>query len=265
VLGAHPELSLTRRTYLWDRFYGRFGDLERDRNLDRCLRTLLLDDGVRRLEPDAHALRRSFASGPRTYARLFALLHEQHAARRGRRRWGEQLGFVERFARPIFAEHRDARMIHMIRDPRDAGLDGRPGRTGWEIARWLRSAGLAERNAIVYGDRYRVVRYEAFVAGPESTVADLCGFLGEELVAPMREALAVLRLDRPRSAADAEPRVSSFVERHARRELPALGYPLSSGVASTPRTPFADGWIDRAAMVAWNAIEDRREARWRRC
>jgi hypothetical protein len=265
VLGAHPELSLTRRTYLWDRFYGRFGDLERDRNLDRCLRTLLVDDGVRRLEPDAHALRRAFASGPRTYARLFALLHEQHATRRGRRRWGEQLGFVERFARPIFAEHPDARMIHMIRDPRDGRLDGRPGRTGWETARWLRSAGLAERNASVYGDRYRIVRYEAFAAAPEPTVVEVCGFLGEDVVPPMREALAVLDLDLTRSPAAVEPRVCSFVERHARHELPALGYRLSSGVAPTQRTPFADGWIDRAAMVAWNTIEDRREARWRRC
>ena len=260
VIGAHPELSMTRRTYLWDRFYGRFGDLGRERNLERCLRTVLADDRVRKLEPEPPALRAAFAAGERTYARLFALLHEQYATRRGRRRWGEQLGFVERFARPIFAAHADARMIHMIRDPRDARLDARRGRTGWETARWLRSARLAERNADTYGERYRIVRYEAFRADPERTVVEICAFLGEDVLPPMRAALAAVRFDRAGAAGGVEPRAGAFVERHAQRELPALGYALSPD----GRPMVSDAWVDRAAMVAWNAIEDRREARWRR-
>ena len=37
ALGAHPSIELTRHTDMWDRFYGRYGNLGRPRNLDRCL------------------------------------------------------------------------------------------------------------------------------------------------------------------------------------------------------------------------------------
>src|SRR6266536_1371779 len=37
ALAAHPDISMTRRTYMWGRFYGRFGDLTDERNAERCL------------------------------------------------------------------------------------------------------------------------------------------------------------------------------------------------------------------------------------
>src|SRR5215510_13660774 len=91
VLGAHPELSMTRRTYLWSRYYGRFGTLARDENVDRCFAALASDRDVQQLHPDWNRLRTEFAGGSGSYARLFSMLHEQHAAQEGKRRWGDQL------------------------------------------------------------------------------------------------------------------------------------------------------------------------------
>jgi hypothetical protein len=268
VLGAHPDFCMTRRTYMWNRFHGRFDDLGRAANLERCLAVMLADEGVRSLHPDPERIRREFREGPPSYARLFALFHQHHAERAGRRRWGDQLGFVERFADPIFAAVPSARMIHMVRDPRTryarATARELPGKAGWDTAMWLHSARLADRNRRQYRERYLVVRYETLRARPLDTTAEICGFLDEECVPPMEEALRTIRFD------DIEPQMPSgngdgrgrrrsraeaaFVAKHARRELLAFGYPVTSeSVSPVTRLSFALAeWpLDRAGMTAW--------------
>jgi hypothetical protein len=197
VLGAHPDISMTRRTHLWDRFFGRFGDLSEPLNLERCLETIAADPGAARLHPDPDRIRRELRSGPATYARLFDLLHRHHAERLGKRRWGDQLGGAERFADAIFAGYPSARMIHMIRHPRvDADRESRRrwGSLGWETARWLASARLAERNRRRYPGRYRVVRFESLAAAPDDTLRDICAFLNERFEPSMQRAVATIGL-----------------------------------------------------------------------
>jgi len=190
ALAAHPDISMTRRTYMWGRFYRRFGDLADERNAERCLSAMLADASVGRLAPDPERIRREFREGPRDYAHLFALFHEHHAERLGKRRWGEQLRFVERFAAPIFAAFPSARMIHMVRDPdvrSGPTTRRRLGAVGWNTAMWLESATLAERNRRRYPDACRVVRSGSFAAEPLDTLEELCGFLGETCLPSMRE------------------------------------------------------------------------------
>lgn len=181
MLAAHPSIALSKRANLWTRYYGRFGDPADDADLDRCLAAMWANKHVRALEPDAVALRRDFRRGPRTYARLFALLHRRYAARLGKTRWGDQTEGVEEMAGPIFAALPNARLIHLIRDPRDryeALGGGRPGRLEEAVTRWLKSAELGARNERRYPDRYHVVRYEALARQPAETLRPLCDFLG---------------------------------------------------------------------------------------
>lgn len=181
MLAAHPSIALSKRTNLWTRYYDCFGDLADDAVLDRCLAAMWTNKHVRALEPDAEALRREFRRGPRTYAHLFALLHRRYAARLGKTRWGDQTEGVEEMAGPIFAALPNARIIHLIRDPRDryeALSSRRPGRLEEAVSRWLRSAELGARNERRYPDRYCVVRYETLAREPAETLGRLCGFLG---------------------------------------------------------------------------------------
>ena len=262
VLQAHPEISMTRRTYMWDRFYQRFGDLGKARNLDRCLSAMLSTEGIRKLQPDPDRIRTEFLGGPPTYARLFALFHEHHAERAGKRRWGDQLGFVERFADPIFTSFPPARMIHMIRDPRVRGHPkagrSRRGSLGWETARWLRSADLAERNREAFPDRYRVVRYEQLASRPEQTVREICAFLDEEYVDTMATTIEEVTFDSDggtrSSAAQASNAERAFVEAHAARELLAFDYPVTAPSHRENLSFFVDHRFDRAAMVAWRIL-----------
>jgi hypothetical protein len=279
VLGAHPEISLTRRTRMWDRFYGRFGDLNEPANLDRCLSAMLRDPGVRQLAPADRRVRRELAEAPPTYARLFGLMHQHYAERAGKRRWGDQLGFVERFADPIFAAFPSARMVHMVRDPRNRSLpSGRRivsgPKLGWETAMWLRSAELAIHNQRLHPDGYLILCYETFSARPAETAEVVCSFIGERFLPSMEDALRGLTLDgcygapRPASISELSAPEAAFLERYAGCEMVRFGYPRSSRPL-TRRDRLAFGlatWpLARLSMAAWRTLGVRTttaEARW---
>jgi hypothetical protein len=275
ALDAHPELALTRRTDLWSRYFERFGDLARPRNFERCLATLMADERVTPLQPDEPRLRAEFREGRPSYARLFGMLHAHHAMRLGKRRWGEQLGFVERFADPIFASYPAAKMIHLVRDPRsryEASIGdgrGRPGAVGWDTARWVRSAELAQRNLERFPSGYLVVRYESLSAQPVAILRQVCDFLGETLTIEMTEALRAVRFDDAGTrwahdppGAPVDRRVArSFIDTYARRQITALGYPsLGTTLGGRERVSFllTDRPVNRVAMAAWRLTSVRR-------
>lgn len=304
MLDSHPDLSLTRRTYMWPKFYGRFGDLRNEENLARCLDAMLASPGIRQLEPGRERIEREFRAGPSpspsqgdrdarlsprpfqgegdagpspspsqgegdemAYGRLFALFHRHHAERRGKRRWGDQLGHVEQYADPIFAAQPDARMIHMVRDPRDryavvAGRGrARPGKLGWETMAWRRSAELGLRHSRRYAGRYLLVRYEDLLAETERVLGEVCAFLGERCYPEMVPGTAASPLDgtiwgsptpvlSSRQTRDTIPR---YVESQVGAEMEALGYEAAAG--ATIRPGRLRHWMDepfnRAGALAW--------------
>jgi hypothetical protein len=186
LLCAHPNIVITRHTRMWTRYYWRFGDLHNPRNFERCLKSMLSSKHILALKPDPESIRREFWQGQPTYERLFCLIHKHYAEQVGKPRWGDQLGGIEWFADQIFAAYPDAQMIHMIRDPREryrASLSvslNRPGKVGWEIAQWRRSARLADRNRRLYPDRYMVVLYEYLLTDTEKLSQRICSFLNED-------------------------------------------------------------------------------------
>jgi O-antigen/teichoic acid export membrane protein len=269
---------------MWTYFYGRFGDLGRSQNLDRCLEAMLRYTHVAVLEPDPERIRREFAAGPPTYAHLFQLFHAHHAEREGKPRWGTQTGLVERYAGHLFAAYPGVRVVHMVRDPRDryeASIamwpDGK-GRAGGATARWTYSTRLAERNLRRYPDGYLVVRYEDLVMRTEETLREVCTFLGEPFEADMLDMPAeperrARLLDRA-GAGPGDSLLSSafigrarhripaselaFVQLHGGRLMQAYGYePVVLGWSAPERARFwVRDWPDQAArMLAWRARE----------
>ncbi|MDP9273379.1 MAG: sulfotransferase, partial [Chloroflexota bacterium] len=63
LLASHPNMAMTRRTNWWTFFYGNFGDLARDENLERCLGTMMRYRRHLQLDPDPERLRREFLAG----------------------------------------------------------------------------------------------------------------------------------------------------------------------------------------------------------
>lgn len=245
ILSSHPRIVVSRRTDMWPRFFGRYGDLSQPANLERCLQALFSRKQIAALRTDEERLRRDFGRGEATYARLFALIHEQFAERSRKPRWGDQTDSVERYAQEIVSAYQGARLIQLVRDPRDryeailARGRIRPGGVGLATAEWLASVTLARRNEVRYPGSCHVVRYESLVAEPEDTVRAVCMFIGEVYDPAMLRMEGVGRYDTERAAsADGIPISTDHVGRHrlvdqgdlafiqsvAGREMAAFGY-----------------------------------------
>ena len=185
LLSSHPHVSMVRRTNMWRWFYGKFGDLNDPANLDEALAALTRYKRLAPLDPDWDRIRRELEAGPRTYRRLFELLNGHHAERVGRPRWGDKSLHTEYFATALFGEFPDARVIHMVRDPRDryASIANRydepskgiPSATG----RWLASVRAGEANLAHFPDRYLLLRFEDLLEDPVAVTSRLCAFIEE--------------------------------------------------------------------------------------
>ncbi|MCB0190943.1 MAG: sulfotransferase [Anaerolineae bacterium] len=276
LLSSHPNISLTRRTYMWTRFYNRYGDLGSPDNFERCLTAMLSEKHVQVLEPDPIRIRREFWQGLPTYARLFALFHDHYASRVGKVRWGDQLGFIEHYADPIFAAYPEAKMFHMIRDPRTRYQSTkslsrqRKGKVGWDTGRWLYSVSLAKRNQRLYPNQYKVIQYESFALQPEQTLRDVCAFIGEDYVTAMRTVIEATSLGDKQGDGlysefelEANSREITFVQTYARHDMLACGYsPEPIQLSCSDRLLFycVDLPINWAGMMAWHTLKNRRLA-----
>jgi hypothetical protein len=285
-LASHSRIAIPAvGSNMWTYFYGQYGDLGRPENFEHCLRDMLHYKHVHFLQPDPERIRREFWEGPPTYARLFALFLIHFAEREGKPRWGAQTGLIERYADQLFAAYPAAKIVHMIRDPRDryeASLALWPngkGRAGGATARWRYSVGLARRNQRKYPDRYKVVRFESMILQPEETLRDVCEFLDEAYEPAMLAMEGApkhrTRMEQglPDPAAQVSPvstdfiglfrqkiskRELAFMQMWAGREMRACGYaaePLNFTPADWLRFASVEFPLNLGKMVAWRTWE----------
>jgi hypothetical protein len=278
LLASHPNISMVRRTNMWRYFHRRYGDLGSARNLERCLRDMTRYQRMRLLKPDADRIRSEFLQGEATYGRLFALFHEHHAARAGKGRWGDKSLHTEHFADRVFEEFPHARIIHMIRDPRDryASVRRRNGRdlsrVGAATGRWLDSTRAGRRNEARFPDRYLLVRYEDLARDPEGTMRRVCSFIDEDYSSAMLsmggapehrggnssfgdlERGTISTRGIGRSVTVLSPSEIAFIELFARRTMAALGYErIRPALAPGTRVGFYAGLVpfQLARMIGW--------------
>lgn len=193
-LVSHPRIAIPEiGSNYWTFFYKRYGDLSNEENFEQCLADMQRYTHVTLINPDFGLIRREFKKAEPTYERLFALFNKQYADRLEKPRWGDQTGLVERFADQILSAYQGAKIIHMLRDPRDryeASIAKHPngkGKIGGATARWLLTTRIAQRNSKKYPSQYRIVRYEQLVRDTENVLQELCEFLDEEYSTDMLE------------------------------------------------------------------------------
>lgn len=285
-LASHSRIAIPAvGSNMWTYFYGQYGNLAARENFERCLHALLHYKHVHFLRPDAERIRTEFWQGEPTYARLFALFLTHFAERENKPRWGAQTGLIERYADHLFAAYPGAKIIHMVRDPRDryeASLarwpDGK-GRVGGAVARWVYSVRLAQRNLRKYPDRYKVVRFETMVTDPEETMREVCEFVGETFEpdlltmtgAPKHRARMAKGLD---DGAEGEipvsrdfiglyrqkidPQEIAYMQLWAGKEMRAYGYEMDAlGFSSWDWVQFTAKTLplNVGRMAAWRSLE----------
>ena len=284
LLASHPAIAMTRRTNWWTYFDARFGDLARDDALAKILGEMRRYRRHRKLELDFDRLERDFRAGDRSYCRLFDLMETQHAQRLGRPRWGDKSLHTERYAARVFECFPDARIIHMIRDPRDRYASvlkrwhSSRGGVGSATAAWLASVDLGHDNVTRYPERYRLLLYEDLVRDPEGQLRSLCAFVGLPYEAAMlgmsgaaefRDAGGNSSFGRfsageisPRSIGRFREVLSrrqiAFVQRAAGRSMRGLGYDTdATPLEGSERLSYALGTVpvNAAKMGLWRTRE----------
>lgn len=284
LLASHPNIAMFRRTYLWAYFYHRYGDLAQPANFERCLAAMMRYKRLLVLQPDPERIRQAFRQGEPTYARLFAVIGEQYAERAGKSRWGDKSLNTERYAATIFEAFPSARILHMIRDPRDRYASARSrwkvsrGGAGAATAMWLWSIRMACANQERYPERYLVVRYETLAANPEATLRGICAFIGEDY-APEMLSLEGAEIFREKGGNSSYGRRDqgaistssigrfrkvlgqgeiAFMQAYAGREMALYDYqadPVQMGASERARYALGGLPLNLARMAAWYARE----------
>jgi hypothetical protein len=198
-LHSHPNIAIPAvGSNMWTYFYNQYGDLRNPENFERCLSDMLSYKHVLHLDPDPERIRREFLQGPQNYARLFSLFLIHFADRENKPRWGVQTGLIERYADQIIEAYPGAKIIHMLRDPRDryaGSLELWPNgrlRAGGSVSRWFYTTYLAKRNNEKYPKAYMVVRFEDLIRNPELTIRRVCDFLDEKYYSDMLEMVGAI-------------------------------------------------------------------------
>ena len=292
LLASHPNIAMTRRTNLWTHFYDQYGDLEDDANLERCLQTMQRYRRLVILELDWVRLRDEFRGGRRTYARLFDMLELQVAHKQGKQRWGDKSLNTERYADHLLAEYPRARVLHMIRDPRDRFASSltrwkvRRGGVGAGTAEWLASVRLADHHGSAAPHQYMTVRYETLVSQPETTLRSICAFIDEDFTPAMLSMDGAGRFKREggnssygsRAPAEITPdsvgrfrtvlgsRDIALMQMLAGEEMERHGYdrePVELDLADRVRFALGGVPLEVSRLVAWRAREAYRNRKGR--
>ena len=282
MLESHSEFIFSKRTNLWPKYYQKYGQLEIQENLDRCLDALAKNKHILALELDYDLVRNEFLAGEKTYERLFEIIHQQYAVYQNKPFWGDQTEFLERYATHILSAYPNAKFIQMIRDPRDrfhAILEKSVKKHGIGVAtsRWLSSAALGKKYQAKYPDQYKVIRYETMVTQPQSTMKEICSFLGVKYEPAMIELKDIPRFMN-NSSIDTMQKISplsveyigkfqkylsfdqiEFIQNLCKEEMTWLDYPL---------IPTKFEWTERIKytllfwpantlkMIGWQIVKD---------
>ena len=282
ILGSHPDVAMfPAELPLWRVLALDFAgqDPRRREVQERLVGAIVTHPRMRQagVALDGQAILDALASeGVSSLGMIFAQAMRQYARQAGRPRWGVKDPLSEFQADRIFAELPRARMVHMLRDPRDIvtsqrGMWGpRAQHIVSTIDSWRRSAALARRQMRARPGAYVAVRYEDLVADPAGVVRQVCDVVGLAYRPDMLEMAArppwwvissdpALRSRRDifaeavgrhlRQLARAD---SCFIQLRAGRELERWGYPSRP----IPLTPGDRGRVALrfAQEAAWRVV-----------
>jgi Sulfotransferase family len=185
ILGSHPDVAIYPSDLpLWTQFYEQY----RTQNLNSWeTRKQLLDEInahpkaenliglIDKVEDNLNQLsnKRSINFGV-----IVEQLLREYAKAQGRSRWGLKTPYNEFFADAIFSTYPKAKIVQILRDPRDVAVSIQS--RGWSktlkktCKEWKQSVRLARSHSQNYSGSYIAIQYEQLVSDPETIVRQVC-------------------------------------------------------------------------------------------
>ena len=195
IVGSHPTLAMYPSDLpLWQEFYEPYKN--QDLN-DATIRTQLVDAILshKKVQSLATPIDRSRLLSDLDQISIegqalidcgviFAHFLQQYARLQGRSRWGLKSPFQEHYAEAMLQAYPTAKILHIIRDPRDVLVSIKSRGWYWDLKKrckeWRNSTRLAHHWQQTYPLSYQVIRYEDLVAQPAPIVRLICAFLDLE-------------------------------------------------------------------------------------
>ncbi|MGI9579549.1 MAG: sulfotransferase family protein [Microthrixaceae bacterium] len=270
MLNAHPAVAMpaeTRFVLGLHRGRVRFGDLRSSENLDRARAFILRPESLlASTDINMQEVGSALQASPRTVGSLSGSVFAAYAAQQGKRRWGDKRPSYIRHVPTLLELFPDAQIVHIIRDGRDcvASLTNMPWWSDGAIGathKWREAMIEAARlRSTLPTASYYEIRYESLTASPETELAKLCGYLGEQpstamfdfhesgTVAPWRTWHEATKRPVNSEAAhrwqtDLPAPHLALVEQVCGRQLEAAGYELS-GHRLAVAADVMDEWRD---------------------
>jgi hypothetical protein len=171
----------------------RFGNLRSEQNRRRLMQYWLQSKLFHVSGLDANEIEARITRECRSGGDFLRIVMEAVSAKQGVSRWADCTPDHLLYLDEIRQQVPDARIIHIVRDGRDVALSyvkqGWSYPMPWDRSEHLAVAGLywewivrrGQRDGHKFGDRYTEVRFEDLVGSPRETLANLSGFVGQEL------------------------------------------------------------------------------------
>jgi hypothetical protein len=185
MLNRHPAIAICGESLFFQYVYQRratFGLLSELRNRQRLIKEYLCTQRIRDMQMDAEALEATLLREGTSYPAFFGALLRFYAKSHAKRRGGEKTPRHALFTETLCQWYPGARIIHLLRDPRDvvASLLRIPwaDQNALGNARlWLRCNLAAQRSQ--HRPQYLAVRYEELVANPLQELSRVCAYVAE--------------------------------------------------------------------------------------
>ena len=196
LLNAHPRIGIPFESLLYDTFWpirSAYGDLSAPGNAERLLRHMLRWSPVAAWVPPVSYAQALEQLEHRDFHGVFRAIVAAWAHGQGKPIWGEKSPWHAFYWRAILQAFPKARVIHVVRDPRDATLSWKKARQGPRHAfvlarRWSSyMATIDEVRDNWPREAFHEFRYEDLLADPADQCKRICEFLGEEPDARMLE------------------------------------------------------------------------------
>jgi hypothetical protein len=178
MLCAHPRIYIAHEAsfYVWQANFGRRA------RLPDLLEYYFKTHSFRWLRVDpARVLRRVGEPLGATSRDAFAAVLSEKAADYGRPRFGDKTPAHSAHLRQLFADFPEARVVHIVRDPRDTAHS--LSRMPWASASLYADAAACEierRQVAPFRDRMLAIRLEDLLATPRETMGRVLDFVGED-------------------------------------------------------------------------------------
>jgi hypothetical protein len=279
ILGSHPDVAMfVSELPLWRELAAAHAgrSLARPADRDALIRDLVTHPRMQQAQMtlDVDEFAGALAREPAvSLGTVFAHALRQYARREGKPRWGVKDPRNEFHADQILAEFPAARVVHMLRDPRDVLASQRAmwGPRAQHIVStthdWRRSATLARRHQAVHRGAYAVVRYEDLVLDPARVVRDLCQTLDLDYRPAMLDLAGKPRWSQgdgddsrragpsraisagrvARHLRDLAPGEATYIEWRAGREMDDWGYARATATARGGRARIARCLVEEGA------------------